>query len=442
MIGESILDIFGKALIDSLADQTELVCESEEFYLTRFAENQIHQNMGRSDSTIWCRAIFGKKIGVSRSNDATQEGVSKLIAAAEDIARNQVEDPDFKSLISSPGRSKSIGFYDSTFGFSAKDRADAVVDIVDRARSEALSCAGTFQTSGTSLAVANTLGTSNFARNTEYRFSLTATAKNGRSGWAQAAGRDTDKFDYKAVSQRALDKASFQGEPVELDSGQYTVILEPDAVANFLLFLAFLGFGGKLLHQHRSFMSGKIGEKIMGDNITITEDPFNARIEYLPFDYEGAPKRKVVMVENGIAKAGVYNSYYANLDGTESTGHALPPDNSYGPYPKSMVISPGDKSPEEMIKSTERGIYITRFWYLNFLNPMQTLVTGYTRDGTFLIENGELTKPVVDMRVQQSMLEAFSNVAALSNTERLIPQYGALMLVPFMKIDNFNLAKA
>lgn len=442
MIDKGIIDIFKEALRKSVAEQTELVCESEEFYLTRFAENLIHQNMGRSDSTIWCRAIFGKKIGVARSNDPTAEGIGKLITAAEEIARNQKEDPDFQSLTSHPGMSKPSGFYDSTFEYSAGSRADVVSDIVRRAKAESLSCAGTFQTSGTSLAVVNSLGTENFARNTEYRFTLTASAKDGLSGWAQTAGRNVRDFDFKAVSQRALDKASFAGEPVKLESGVYTVILEPDAVANFLLFLAFLGFGGKLLHQHRSFMSGKIGEKIMGDNITITEDPFNPAIEYLPFDYEGVPKRKVIMVENGIARAGVYNSYYANLDGTESTGHALPPDNSYGPYPKAMVIGPGNSSVEDMIKSTDRGIYITRFWYLNFLNPMRTLVTGYTRDGTFLIENGKITNPVVDMRVQQSMLEAFSNVETLSKEQRLIPQYGALMLVPFMKIHDFNLTEA
>jgi len=442
MVNENILEVFKKTIKKSNAEQTELVCESEEFYLTRFAENLIHQNMGRSDSTIWCRAIYGKKIGVSRSNDTTPDSLKKLIGNAEEIARNQKDDPDFSSLTNSQSIMKKEGFYKETFDYSASDRADVVGDIVKRARSDSLSCAGTFQTSGTSLAVVNSLGTENFARNTEYRFTLTATAQNGLSGWAQAAGRDIEKFDFKTVSRRALEKASYKNDPIQLDSGSYTVIMEPDAVANFLLFLAFLGFGGKLLHQNRSFMSGKFGEQIMGENITITEDPFHPAIEYLPFDYEGVPKQKVVIVENGIARAGVYNGYYANLAGKRSTGHALQPDNSYGPYPKAMVIDPGKKSVEDMIGSIDYGIYITRFWYLNFLNPMRTLVTGYTRDGTFLIENGEVTKPVVDMRVQQSMLEAFSNVEMLSTEQRLIPQYGALMLVPFMKINNFNLTVA
>ncbi len=437
---EKIIETFNSAIESSAADQTELVCESEEFYLTRFAENLIHQNMGRSDSTIWCRAIFGKRIGVARSNDPGRESVSQLIKVASDIALNQNEDPKFETLVGSPDSVSSIGFYSKTGEFPAVRRADAVADIVGRAKSSNLTCAGTYQTSATSLAVVNSLGTEKFARNTEYRFTLTAAAPNGKSGWAQAAGRDVDRFDFRSVSQRALDKAAFEGDPVKLESGQYTVILEPDAVANFLLFLAFLGFGGKTLHQHRSFMSGRIGEKIMGDNITISEDPFHPAIVYMPFDYEGVAKRKIGIIENGVAKAGVYNSYYAQLAGTESTGHALPPDNSYGPYPKAMVLGAGDKSVDEMISSTQSGIYITRFWYLNFLNPMETLVTGYTRDGTFLIENGRITKPVVDMRIQQSMLEAFSNAEMISSEQRLIPQYGALMLIPFMKINNFNLS--
>lgn len=439
MIDEKIIDIFKKAIKGSSAEQTEFVCESEEFYLTRFAENLIHQNMGRSDSTIWCRAVIGKKIGVARSNNPTKEGVDNLLKIAIDIAKNRNEDPDFNSLMASQKAEKTAGFYQTTFEFPPISRADVVADIVDRAKANNLNCAGTYQTSGATLAVVNSLGTEQFGKDSEYRFSLTAAAPNGRSGWSQAAGRDAEKFDYKSVAQRALDKAAFPGDAVKLDSGQYTVILEPDAVANFLLFLAFLGFGGKTLQQGRSYMSGKEGQKIMGDNITITEDPSNPMIEYMPFDYEGVPRKKVVMIENGLTGNGVYDSYYAKQAKKESTGNALEPDNNYGPYPKAMVLNGGKSTLDEMIKSTPSGIYITRFWYLNFLNPMKTMVTGYTRDGTFLIENGQITKPLTDMRVQQSMLEAFSNAEMISGEQRLIPQYGALMLVPFMKINNFTL---
>jgi PmbA protein len=440
MIDDKIIDLFRGAIKNSKADQTEFVCESEEFYLTRFAENLIHQNMGRSDSTIWCRAVLGKRIGVARSNNPTKEGIESLLKVALEVAQNSKDDPDFSSLVKSEKAPQSKGFYKDTFEYSPNSRADAVVSIVNRAKSSNLNCAGTYQTSGTSLCVVNSLGTEQFDKRSEYRFSLTAAAPNGRSGWSQAAGRDVEKFDYMAVAQRALDKAAYPGEAVTLQSGLYTVILEPDAVANFLLFLAFLGFGGKTLYQKRSYMSDKIGQPIMGTNITITEDPANSQMEYMPFDYEGVDRQKVVMVENGIARDGVYDSYLARLAGKNSSGNALAPDNNFGPYPKAMVLSGGDSTVEQIIKSTSSGIYITRFWYLNYLNPMKTMVTGYTRDGSFLIEDGQITKPITDMRVQQSMLESFNNVEMLSSEQRLIPQYGTLMLVPFMKINNFNLS--
>jgi predicted Zn-dependent protease len=439
MIDEKIIDIFIDAVKSSHADQTEYACESEEFYLTRFAENLIHQNMGRSDSSIWCRAVVGKKVGVARSNNPTKDGVADLTKIALDIANNSSDDPDFSSLVKSDKALQSGGFYRKTFDCPAASRADSVAAIIERARSADLTCAGTYQTSGTSLCVVNSLGTEQFGKVSDYRFSLTAAASNGRSGWSQAAGRDIEKFDFLSAAQRALDKASYPGDAIKLESGQYNVILEPDAVANFLLLLAFLGFGGKTLSQKRSFMSDKIGQAIMGSNITISEDPFNPVMRFMPFDYEGVPKKKVMIVEKGIAGEGVYDSYFAKLAGKNSTGNALEPDNNYGPYPKAMVMSGGSSTVDEMIKSTPSGIYITRFWYLNFLNPMKTMVTGYTRDGTFLIEDGKITKPIVDMRIQQSMLEAFSNAELLSSEQRLIPQYGTLMMVPFMKIANFSL---
>ena len=158
----------------------------------------------------------------------------------------------------------------------------------------------------------------------------------------------------------------------------------------------------------------------------------------IPFDYEGVAKKRVVLIGNGVAKGVVYNSYYANIGKTESTGHALPPDNTFGPYPKNMLILPGNSNLEEMIKSTERGILITHFWYMNFLNPMKTMVTGTTRDGTFLIENGKIKSAVKNMRIGQSILEAFSNVEMMSAQRKVCTQFGVVMYVPTMKITKFN----
>ena len=433
-----IIDIFEQSLKKSTADQTELVCEKEEFYLTRFAESRIHQNIGRADHTLWCRAVIGKKIGVAKTNILSQESINELVKTAIEICSQQVENPRFTSLVSSPKAQQTEGFYKSTAEYSPLNRAKAVKTIVDIAGQDKLATSGMFQTSTTELVVANSLGTRQQGKVTEAKISITLSDNSDRSGFAQAYSRDIKDIDFRDVANRGVQKASRPNKQVELQPGTYTVILEPEAVADFLLFLGFLGFGGRGMFNHRSFMADKIGSAIMSENVTIAEDPINPVIQYMSFDYEGVPRSKVVIVEKGIAKGVVYDSYYAHLNNVQSTGNALQPDDSYGPYPKAMVMDAGDKSLDEMIASTGRGILITHFWYLNFINPMLTTVTGTTRDGTFLIENGKITAPVTDMRISQSMLEAFNNVEALSKQRRLVPKFGVLMYVPAMKIDNFN----
>jgi len=246
-----------------------------------------------------------------------------------------------------------------------------------------------------------------------------------------------NNVDIENIAQRAVLKAILSSDPIELPPGKYTVILEEAAVASLLLFLGFLGFGAKTFIQGRSFMARKIGEKITGGNITIVEDPYHPRMNAMPFDYEGVVKKKVPLIENGVAQGVVYNSYYASQAGVESTGHALPPNNTFGPYPKNMVMSPGNSNLDEMISSTEKGILITHFWYINYMNPMITQVTGTTRDGTFLIEDGKIKSAVKNMRIGQSILEAFSNAEMMSEDRKLCPQFGVVMYVPAMKIKDF-----
>lgn len=433
-----ILDIFDESLKKSAADQTELVCESEELYLTRFAENTVNGNIGRKDHTIWCRAVVGKKIGIAKTNLFSKEAVDNLVNMAVEICSQQHDDPKFSSLIKSFVAKEQGGFIKTTADYTALDRSQAIKTIIDIAGRDKLETAGIFQTSQTQLNIANSLGTRQQGGTIECRLSITLSDSIGRAGFAQAQTRDVGEIDFADIARRAVQKAARLTTPVSLEPGAYTVILDPEAVADFLLFLGFLGFGGKGMVSGRSFMADKIGQKIMADSITITEDPFHPVMKYMPFDYEGVPRRQVALVENGIAQGVVYDSYYAALNNTESTGNALPPDNNFGPYPKAMVMEPGLKSLEDIIGSTERAIHVTHFWYLNFVNPMRTLVTGTTRDGTFLIENGRITSPVADMRINQSMLEAFNNAEILSSERRLVYKFGVLMYVPAMKISNFN----
>jgi PmbA protein len=435
---EKVFEILEKGLTHSEADQAELVFMGEDFSLTRFAENTIAQNMARADHTLMARAVLGKKVGVAVTNSIKDEDVKKVVKDAEEIARYQQADPDFVSLPTSPPAPEVKGFFPKTSQYSPSQRAKGVEAAVRRCRSQNLAGTGAFQTETDVTCVVNSLGTRQYFPETKAHFSLTASADDTASGWAQGYDHDVNNIDIQNIAQRAVFKAILSSNPIELPPGKYAVILEEAAVASLLLFLGFLGFGAKTFIQGRSFMARKIGEKITGDNITVVEDPNHPMMNAMPFDYEGVVKKKVPLIENGVAKGVVYNSYYANQAGVESTGHALPPNNTFGPYPKNMVMSPGNSNLDQMISSTERGILITHFWYINYLNPMITQVTGTTRDGTFLIEKGKIKSAVKNMRIGQSILEAFSNVELMSEDRKLCPQFGVVMYVPSMKIKDFT----
>lgn len=435
---DKAFEILGKGLVSSQADQTELVLLGENFSFTQLAENVIRQNISRSDHTIMARTVVGKKIGVAVTNRIDDDSIKEVVRTAAEIAGYRKGDPDFVSLPSSPPAPEVKGFYQTTSDYSPLDRAKAIQTVVNRCKAQELVGTGAFKTESYVTAVVNSLGTRQFFEQTKAHFSLTASVGDTVSGWAQGYDRDVNKIDIESVTRRATLKALLSRNPIELPPGKYTVILEEAAVASLLLFLGFLGFGAKTFLQGRSFMSKKIGERITDDNITIVEDPFHPVMNAMPFDYEGVAKKRVPLIENGIAKGVVYNSYYANKAGVESTGHALPPNNTFGPYPKNMVMSPGNSSLEDMIAKTEKGIWITHFWYINYLNPIRTMVTGTTRDGTFLIEDGKIKSAVSNMRIGQSILEAFSNVEMMSEERKVCPQFGVVMYVPAMKIKDFT----
>jgi predicted Zn-dependent protease len=288
--------------------------------------------------------------------------------------------------------------------------------------------------------VANSLGMRAYHRTTVAHVMTVVMGENS-SGYAAAASRDVTELDPEAVARTAVDKALRSQNPTEIEPGAYTVILEEEAVADMVRTLSSIGLGALAVQEGRSFMGGNFGKTITGDNITIWDDGHDPRGLVLPFDFEGVPKQAVTLIENGVAKAVVYDSYTAGREpGKRSTGHSRPAPNTMGPVPMNLFMAPGQATKEEMLAATERGIWVTRFHYTNPAHRLKTVLTGMTRDGTWLIEKGEIVRPLKNLRFTQSILEAFDRAEMLGSELKLIKAgWGSLATcVPAAMIREFN----
>jgi PmbA protein len=427
-------EILEKALALSECKQAEVVIEEEDFALTRLAENVIHQNIARTDLQLIARLIEKGQSGVALRNQASEEAIKQTVAAAAAAARQASGEGGAIAL--PPKQPLATDDRPLPALTSPGDRARTFKTVVDAGASKGLKLAGEFRTALTTTAVASSPGTRQFCRETYGLLSITATTAKGGTAYAHAAARDAGTIDAGAIAERVAARALATENPIDLAPGDYTVVLEPPAVGQLLLFLGFMGFGARTLS--RSFMTQKIGEKIISEKITIVDDVHNLLMVGMPFDYEGVPRQTVPLIEKGVAKGVVCDTAWGKRLGQPSTGHALPATNSFGPYPRAMVMSGGDSSLAGMIAGTDRGLLISHFWYMNYANPLRTQITGTTYEGTMLIEGGKATKGVSSMRCLQSILEALTNVELISKDQELYQQFNSFMLVPALKIAKFT----
>ena len=442
MYGERQLDEIAKRVFErSSADQVEVLITTKTEHLTRFAVNAIHQNVSETDVGLRVRVVMGKKLGVASVNQIDDASLHRAVDAAETIARLQPDNPEFRSLPEPRSiQSTDRAYVEATALYSPEQRAEGVASILDPARSHNLEAAGAFSTGIQEYLVANSLGARAFHRTTLASLVLVMIGEDS-SGYADESALDVAQIDPAAVGQIAADKALRGAHPEAIEPGTYTVILEENAVADMLFFLGFMGLGALSLQEKRSFMTDRFGQKIAGDNITIWDDGLDPRGLVFPFDFEGVPKQKIMLIENGVAKAVVYDSFTAGREsGKESTGHSLPAPNTFGPIPTNLFLAPGSSSKEEMLAATERGIWITRFHYTNPVHPVKTVLTGMTRDGTFLIENGEIVCPLKNLRFTQSILEAFNRTDLLGSTLKFCKRdWGPLAsCAPAARIQGFT----
>jgi len=420
------------------ADDVEVLLIHEWGGLTRFAKSEIHQSIAREDTELRVRVAKAGHIGVAASNDATPEGAAAAARSALEMAGVVAADPMWPGLAPPAGAPEVDRFFDATAASSPEMRADAVAELIGRC-APGCTAAGAYETTAAELGLANSEGQLCWAPSTQASLTTVVTGPDGGSGFAEVFAGSTEAIEAGAVGTSASDRAVASASPRALDAGAYTVVLEPAATATLVGFLAWVGFGGRAYIEDRSCFSGKQGAQVAAPSISIWDDGADPRTLGAPFDFEGTPAQRVDLVTDGVFRDVVFDRRTAKEAGRDSTGHGLPSPNPEGPFPLHLFMDTGDATVDEMIRSTERGLLVTRFHYSNVVNPMESSITGMTRDGTFLIEKGEVVGPVRNFRFTQSILGALSSVSMVGREAHLASEFFfSASRVPALKVDEFH----
>lgn len=429
-------EIFAKVLKYSKADETEALISSASYSLTRFANNTIHQNVAEEGASLSVRAVLDHRTARASTNKFDEDSIRQVCEAALALARLQPPDPE---LLPMPGAQtyRAVDHFSAeTAGLSARSRAETVRRTIARAEKDHLTAAGVFSSGVFASGLFNSRGLSAHHEETLAEFSVTMLGESS-SGWAKETSTEWPELDPDELSDRAAHKTLGSREPHEVPPGKYTVILEPAAVLDLLGFL-FFDFGGLAVHEQRSCLTGRVGQKLFGENINVHDDVFHPLQSGAPFDGEGIPRQRVSLVEKGVVKNLVYARQTAHKMGAEPTGHGFPLPNELGEAPMNIVMEGGRASVEEMVRSTPRGLLVTRLWYIREVDPYQKILTGMTRDGTFWIEDGEVRYGVKNFRFNQSIIEMLGQVEMLSPPQRTAGEESFEMVVPAMKVREFN----
>jgi predicted Zn-dependent protease len=430
------------------ADEAEATLIAEDQALTRFANSAIHQNVAQRNTRLVVRAVVDGGVGMAQTNRQDAEGQQWVAEEAAAIARLQPPDPDFPGLPAGGELRKAKTYFETTAAGTPAQRAGAVRIIVDAAAHLGFTATGAYTTEIGELAIANTMGAAAYA---PYSLAALRTVVDANpaqgvgflTGYADAISRDVGQIDAQAVAERAVRKCALNKDPQPLPTGRYDTVLEEIAVADLLRFLARLGLNAQAVQEGRSFAVGKMDQQVCGDNFTLWDDAADPRGLALPFDWEGVPAQRLPLIDAGVLRGLAYDSRSAAKEGRASTGHATSQISGFGPgwpAPTHTFIAPGETPREDLIAGVERGVLVTRFHYTHCPDPQRLVATGTTRDGTFLIEDGRIVGALRNLRFTQSVLEAFSNIEALSDRPELHRDWwgSAAHHVPAMRVHGFQ----
>lgn len=444
--------IFDKVKKFSSVGEVEVLFVGTSSSLTRFANNTIHQNVAENTEVASIRVAFDGKTARATTNRFDDDALKRAVHSAESIAKVQEPNPDLLPMASAAeaklDKPAPDRWFDPTAAITPADRAQAVSEIVAVAKKNQLTTAGIYSSAESTEGVVNSKGLCTFHRRTAAEVSITMLADDS-SGWQKANSPNVADVDHRRLAEVAAQKAKDSRSPQEMAPGKYTVVLEPAAVLDLVGFM-FWDFGGMAILDQRSFLNNRVGTRLFGKNITIMDDAYHRLQSGSPFDGEGVGRKQVTLVDKGVVKSLVYargtaekmrHSEYAGKVGEiDATGHGFPLPNELGEAPANIVFvtSGGEQSTEQMIAGSERAILITRLWYIREVDPYEKIVTGMTRDGTFLIEDGKIRHGIRNFRFNESLIGMLSSVEALGKPVRASGEESFDMVVPAMKVRDFN----
>jgi predicted Zn-dependent protease len=432
-------ELAARALAMSRADEGRVNISSGTESNTRFAGNQITTSGDIRNATVTVNSAFGSRVGSATTNRFDDESLRQVVETSEQLARLAPEDPEYMGQLGPQSYPPGIdAWFESTAALDSDTRAAAVREVTRTAANRGVVSTGFFPVRGVSRAVATSRGLFAFERSTGASFSITARTSDGRgSGWAGRGILDWTEAQagIEDLAARAVEKAERSRDPQPIDPGPWTVVLEPQAAANITGFI-FGELSARSADEGRSFFSRQagataIGERLLDERVTLYSDPADPQLYTTAFNAEGLPNRRMVWFEGGVLRNLVYDRYWAQRQGMEPTG-----------FPSGFAMIGGDATIDEMIASTERGLLVTRFWYMRSVNPRTILFTGLTRDGTFLIENGRVTRPVQNLRWNESPMHVLDNIEMIGRAERVLPSedsgVAAAVIMPALKVRDFN----
>jgi len=424
---EEARKIMEKAMSFSTADACTINLSGSENGNIRYARNSVSTSGFQSNHSLAVNASFGKKSGTATIDEFDDASLKKVIGRAEELAKLSPENPEYMEPLGPQAYDDSKTYFEATANVTPEFRAEVANSSIMPASAQEVTAAGFLEDGSGFSAMLNSKGLFAYNKSTDVSFTVTMRTNDGTgSGWVTRDYNDITKFDPAEASKVAIDKAVMSREAKAIEPGKYTVILEPSAGLGLLQGLG-RSINARSADEGRSFMSKKgggtkLGEKIVDERVNLWSDPLNAEVPAQTWNGSGQALKKTSWIENGVVKNLAYDRYWAKEKGVASV-----------PFPSNFIMAGGDASLEDLIKSTKKGILVTRLWYIRSVDPQTLLYTGLTRDGTFYIENGKIKYPVKNFRFNESPIIMLNNLETLGQQVRVNGS-----LIPYMKVRDFT----